>query len=110
MHLAVETSSLFSVLDADVDFHCRLGSDHIRARTSTDHARIRRNSLLQVVEPGNGGDLTREFDNRAVSFARVEPGMGGDAMNRKRVVADAFAGSFDRTSRTRGGLKDKHGC
>ena len=80
VHLAIESGGLFCILDADIDFNRGLGGDDIGARASADHAGIDRHSLLQIVELGDGGDLTGEFDDCAVSFAWIEPSVRGYAL------------------------------
>src|SRR5579859_3914421 len=78
---AIDTGGLFGALDAHIDFDDGVGGDHVCARAAADHSGIDGQATLQVIPLPHFGDLVREFEDGAVSFAGVETGVGGDAMS-----------------------------
>ena len=106
---AIEGGGLLGALDAHVDFGDGFGGDHVGAGSSANHAGIHRQSLLQVGELGDGGDLAGEFEDGAVSFAGIESGVGGNAFDGQGVVADTFARGLDGAAKSGGRLHDKDG-
>ena len=46
----IEGGGLFCMGDADVDFHGRVGGNHVRARAATDHTGIDRDAARQIVQ------------------------------------------------------------
>ena len=109
-NLAVEGGGLFRILDAHIDFDGGLGGDHVGPGAAANNAGIHRHTCAQVVEFRDGRDLAGEFEDGAVSLAGVEAGVSGDAFDRERVIADAFARGLDRAARSGCGLEHEHGC
>lgn len=108
-HFSVKAGGLFGTFDADVDFGDGFGGNDVGARASANDAGIDGNSLLQVIEFRNYGNLAGEFEDGAVSFAGVEAGVGGDAFYRQGVIANTLARGLDGAALAGGGLEHEHG-
>ena len=54
---------------------------------------------VQIVQLRDGGDLARELEDGAVSFAGIESGVRGNAFHVQDVFADTFARGFDCAAR-----------
>src|SRR5260370_27461774 len=77
---AVDARSLLRTLDPYINARGRLGCNHIRTRSTLDHARVYRQASPQIVQLGDHRDLVRKFQNRAVPIARVESAMRCNAL------------------------------
>jgi 3-hydroxyacyl-[acyl-carrier-protein] dehydratase len=105
---AVDSGGLFRALDAHVDGNGGVRGDDIGAASPLNHAGIHRHALAQIVQLGDCCDLAREFENRTVSLARIESGMGRDAFYTQSVFAYAFAGGFDGAAKSGGRFEHQH--
>ena len=68
----------------------------LRASAAADHAGVHGDALFQIGELGDFDQLPGKFENGAGTLFEIESGMGGAAFHLERVIADAFAGGFQR--------------
>jgi hypothetical protein len=74
-----------------------------------DHPGIHRNATLNVGEPRNHLQLTRQFQHRAGALVEVDSRVGSYAADRKPVIANPFARGFGLPLQPRSGLQHQHG-
>src|SRR6185312_2328956 len=71
--------------------------DDIGSSATARHTYIESGAVIAVREFGQAQYLPRQFEDGAMSFLRIQSGMGRHSFDAHRVLADSFASSLDRS-------------
>src|SRR6185437_4735387 len=106
--LVVNARAIGIAGDSNINQGLRAARNYVHLRSPAYHADIQRESVRWVHEIRNGVNLPRQFENRALAFIEVEPGVRCLAGDADRVPAHTLARGLNRPMQSVSGLENKN--